>query len=508
MTISLDLLKLETDSKVYQRGEEYYNENPTNQLNFNQNHLELTISADIKDYSCKIIYNLEAGTVSQKKCTCIYFERNNKFCKHLITLIHQTNHKLRKTIKNIDLIDTYEKSDEILNNIIELNSTNKKEAEIDTTQTVTQVTKTIKLLLEENPHLNNLYIKGEISNLSPNKSGHIYFSIKDEYSLLNCVMFKTSAQTLTFKPQVGDKILLRGNITLYEPRGSYQLLVKEMKKEGQGDLFQQFLQLKNKLQIEGLFDENKKKKIPEYPTKIGVVTSPTGAVIQDIINTIKRRFPKIQLTIYPAAVQGQGSEKQIIKALKYLDQKKQNIDTIIIARGGGSIEDLWCFNDEELARTIYNLKTPTISAVGHETDFTICDFVSDKRAPTPTAAAELSTPNLFDLNLQLDNNKRRIIKSLEHNLENKQMHLINLESTIFHTLEQNLNNKKHEIQRFKEKLKILSVNSTLKRGFSLTINNSGKTIKDINTLKQGDKITTILNNGKIISNIEKINTNK
>jgi exodeoxyribonuclease VII large subunit len=512
MTISIDLLKVETDSKVFQRGEEFYEENPNTQLSFLQNNQNLSITTEIKEYACKIEYSLETGSISNKVCTCYYFDKNNKICKHIVTLALQINHKLRKTIKNIDLIDSYEKADEILNNIIELNSSSKNNsAEIEQAQTVSQVTQTIKSLMEETPSLSNLYLKGEISNLSPNKSGHIYFSIKDEYSLLNCVMFKKAAETLTFNPQVGDKITLRGKITLYEPRGTYQLLVKEIKKEGQGDLFQQFLQLKNKLQIEGLFDESKKKKIPQFPNSIAVISSPTGAVIQDIINTVKRRFPKITLSLFPVSVQGLGSELQIIKSIKEINENhtktKNNqdspnkYDTIIIARGGGSIEDLWCFNDEKLAREISNSKIPVISAIGHETDFTICDFVADIRAPTPTAAAELATPNLFDLKLSLDNNKRRIIKSLEHNLENKRMRIINLEANIFSTLENNLNNKKHEIQRLKDKLKILSINSTLKRGFSLTVNSSGKTIKNIENLNKDEKIITILEKGKITSTI-------
>jgi exodeoxyribonuclease VII large subunit len=509
MTISLDLLKLETDSKVYQRGDEFYQENSNNQLSFLQNNQKLSITAEIKEYSCKIEYNLETGTLTNKVCTCFYFDKNNKICKHIITLALQINHKLKKTIKNLDLLDSYEKADEILNNIISLNSnTSTDKTDIEQAQTVSQVTGTIKSLLEENPTLTNLYLKGEISNLSPNKSGHIYFSVKDEYSLLNCVMFKKAAETLNFKPQVGDKIILKGKITLYEPRGTYQLLVKEMKKEGQGDLFQQFLQLKNKLQIEGLFEKINKKQIPKFPKKIAVITSPTGAVIQDIINTVKRRFPKITLSLFPVSVQGQGSEKQIIKALQEINENhiknKNKYDTIIIARGGGSIEDLWGFNDETLAREISKSKIPIISAVGHETDFTICDFVADIRAPTPTAGAELATPNIFDLKLELNNNQRRIIKSLEHNLESKQMHLHNLESNIFSSLELNLQKQNLKLQTLKEKLKILSINSTLKRGFSLTIDKNGKTIKDIQKLNKDDKIITILESGKITSTIEKI----
>lgn len=507
MSISLDLLKLETDTKIFERGKEFYEENPSNQLSFQSNNLNLSITAEIKEYDCKVEYNLETGRLDIKKCTCVYFEKNNKICKHIISLALQINHKLKKTIKNIDMLDSYEKADEILNNIIELNSnTQSNEVDIEQAQSVSQITTTIKSLMEENPILNKLYIKGEISNLSPNRSGHIYFSIKDEYSLLNCVMFKTSVNNLTFKPQVGDKVILRGNITLYEPRGTYQLLVKEMKKEGQGDLFQQFLQLKNKLQIEGLFEPNNKKPIPKFPKSIAVITSPTGAVIQDIINTVKRRFPKITLSLFEVSVQGENAEKSIIKALKQADTYKTPFDTIIIARGGGSIEDLWCFNDENLAREIYNSKTPIISAIGHQTDFTICDFVADIRAETPTAAAELATPNLFDLKQELNNKKRIIIKSLEHNLENKQMRLINLETSIFSSLELNLKTKKLQLQNLKDKLKLLSINSTLKRGFSLTIDKNGKTIKNIDKLNKDEKIITLLESGKITSTINKIST--
>lgn len=506
MTISTDLLKLETDSKIFERGQQLKQENQNHPLNYKQNQHNLQITTDIKTYALKIEYNLETGLILQKKCTCKYFEKNNKTCKHLIALSLLSNHKLQKTIKNFELLDTYEKTDEILNHIIELNSQRPKQTnQIYNAKSVTQITQTIKLLLEQNPNLNNLYIKGEISNLNPNKSGHIYFSIKDEYSLLNCVMFKTSTQTLTFKPQIGDKILLKGKITLYEPKGTYQLLVKEMKKQGQGDLYQQFLDLKNKLQYEGLFNEKTKKPIPKLPQKIAIITSETGAVIQDIINTIKRRFPKLQLDLYPVSVQGQRAYQTIIKALNQTQQTKTtNYDTIIIARGGGSIEDLWNFNSEQLARTIHQIKTPIISAIGHETDFTICDFVSDLRAPTPTAAAELATPNLFDLTTQLSNNQKRIIKSLEHNLENKQIKLNTLESNIYTNFDKNLTNQKHTLNTLKEKLKLLSINSTLKRGFSLTLNQKGKTIKTTKNLKKNEKITTILNSGQLTSTINKI----
>ncbi len=511
MTISIDLLKLETNLKVFERGEEFYEEHPSNQLSFLQNGLNLSITAEIKEYACKIDYNLEYGTLSNKVCTCDYFEKNYKICKHIVTLAFQTNHKLKQSIKNIDTLDSYQISEEIQNNIIILNSEHQNEnAEIEQAKTVSQISQSVKSLLEENPILQKLYIKGEISNLSPNRSGHIYFSIKDEYSVLNCVMFKKSAESLTFKPQVGDKILIRGNITVYEPRGTYQLLVKEMKKEGQGDLFQQFLQLKNKLQIEGLFEQFNKKTISKYPKSIAVITSPTGAVIQDIINTVKRRFPKITLSLYPVTVQGKGAEISIIKALNEINKTNQKqtrkYDTIIIARGGGSIEDLWCFNEESLAREIFKSQIPIISAVGHETDFTICDFVSDIRAPTPTAAAELATPNIFDVNLELSNNKRRILKSLEHNLENKQMRLINLETSIFQSLENNLNTKRLQLENYKGKLKLLSINSTLKRGFSLTIDKNGKTVQNIEKLNKGEKITTLLGSGKITSTIEEIKT--
>jgi len=507
MTISLDLIKIGTDDKVFSRGKEYYKENPYNKLSFSLNSKQLTISAQIKEYETLITYSLDTGNIVKNVCTCPYYENNNKTCKHIVTLAFQANQKLQNTIKNIDLLEGEGKLDEIQNNIINLNSQVKVNDSISNEQSVSELTRKIKNLLEQDKELNNIYVKGEISAFSPNRSGHIYFTIKDDFALLSCVMFKTSASNLDFKPKTGDQVVLKGSIIIYEPRGTYQFLAKEMKKEGQGDLFQKFIELKNKLQDQGLFNEQNKKLIPTFPKIIGVVSSPTGAVIKDIINTIDRRFPKVKIVLYQASVQGDGSEKTIIAGIEYFEERG-DIDTLIVARGGGSLEDLWCFNDETLARKIFSCKIPTISAIGHETDFTICDFVSDIRAPTPTAAAELSTPNLFDLNYSLNIQNKRMIHSLTHNLENKKIHLMRIESEIYTGFEHNISNKRNVLDTFKGKLKLLSINSTLSRGFSLTLDKDGKCIKDVNALKKGERITTLLNNGKVTSIVTTINNNK
>lgn len=258
------------------------------------------------------------------------------------------------------------------------------------TLTVSQLNRYVKNTLDADFILNNASVKGEISNLKIHSSGHIYFSLKDEGSKINCVMFKSYAYKLNFNLENGMNIIAHGNVSVYGKEGSYQLYVKEMKREGIGDLYIAFEKLKEKLKNEGLFDESNKKEIPRFCKKIGgVITSPTGAALRDIINVTKRRNKGIELLIYPALVQGTDASKTLVDGIKTLN-KVEDVDIIILARGGGSIEELWAFNNEDLAYTIYNSKKPIITGVGHETDFTIVDFVSDRRAPTPSAAAEIA----------------------------------------------------------------------------------------------------------------------
>jgi len=267
---------------------------------------------------------------------------------------------------------------------------------------VAELTFSVKKILETNDNLNDVWVKGEISNFTRHSSGHLYFTIKDEHSQLSCVMFRRNAgdkKKLNFEPKHGDKVIVKGSITVYEVRGSYQLLVTEMKKDGLGELHKKFLELKEKLDKEGLFEQ--KRNIPLFPKTIGIVSSPTSAAFQDILNTIRRRFPCVKVIIAPAIVQGELGTSSVANAIQLLNRLnntelektgKNAIDIIIIARGGGSLEDLWCFNEEAVARAIHESKIPTISGVGHETDFTITDFVADLRAPTPTAAAEQAVP--------------------------------------------------------------------------------------------------------------------
>ena len=266
---------------------------------------------------------------------------------------------------------------------------------------VAQLTGYIKNLMERDVFLQNVTVKGEISNFVAHRSGHWYFSLKDEDSQIKAVMFYGSNSRVNFKPENGHKVIIQGKISVYEGRGEYQIYATSMKRDGLGDLYVAFEELKRRLAEEGLFDPRHKKPIPSFPTKIGVITSANGAAVRDIKNIASRRCPAVQLVLHPALVQGAGTEESLIKALDYFENQ-YTVDTIIIGRGGGSIEDLWGFNGEKLARKIFSMQTPVISAVGHETDFTICDFVSDLRAPTPSAAAELAVPDIHGLLQDLD----------------------------------------------------------------------------------------------------------
>ena len=272
---------------------------------------------------------------------------------------------------------------------------------------VSGLTKYIKSVLENDVKLKSFTVSGEISNLTLHKSGHVYFALKDEGAAISAVMFRSSASSLSFKPENGMKVIAKGRVSVFEPSGRYQVIVSSMALDGIGDLYIEFERLKAKLQKEGLFASEHKLPLPKIPSRIGVITSPTGAAVRDIINVCGRRFPFAKLTLYPSLVQGDGAPEQLIKALKYFEESK-SVDVIIIGRGGGSIEDLWAFNDEALARVIYDMTIPTISAVGHEIDFTICDFVADMRAPTPSAAAEIAVPDTADMLVRFNNVNKRM----------------------------------------------------------------------------------------------------
>ncbi len=282
--------------------------------------------------------------------------------------------------------------------------------------TVTYLNKYIKEKVAEDEYLNNVFVKGEISNFKHHYTGHMYFTLKDDASLIKCIMFKSSTATLNFVPKDGTKVLVLGTVSVFERDGIYQIYVKAMKEDGIGDLYKQYEELKLKLEKEGLFDKSAKQKIPLMPKTIGVLTSKTGSVVRDIINVSTRRNPNVNLRIFPIPVQGKGAEIEIANAINIMNEQKL-ADILILARGGGSIEDLWPFNEEITARAIFNSKIPIISAVGHETDFTIADFVADLRAPTPSAAAELAVPDIAELKRKIETYNQRYKISLKKKIE-------------------------------------------------------------------------------------------
>ncbi len=291
--------------------------------------------------------------------------------------------------------------------------------------TVKALTKYIKLKFDYDKNLQHLLLKGELSNVKRHSRGHLYFTLKDDEAQINAVMFASAASHLEFVPTEGMQVIVKGHITVYEAGGTYSLYVKEMTEDGIGNLYVAYTQLKERLATEGLFDARFKQKIPDYPQAVGVITSPTGAAIRDIISTIKRRFPMVTIYVYPALVQGEQAEASIISCIKQANAMNL-VDTLIVGRGGGSIEDLWAFNKEGVARAIFESKIPIISAVGHETDFTIADFVADHRAPTPTGAAELAVPNLPDVLIHLNQLNARLNHNFNLQFKQKKDYLTQL----------------------------------------------------------------------------------
>jgi exodeoxyribonuclease VII large subunit len=318
--------------------------------------------------------------------------------------------------------------------------------------TIQALTKYIKRKFDADPYLIDIYVKGEISNLKRHSSGHIYFTLKDSKARILSVMFSSAVKGLKFQPENGMNVLIRGSISVYESSGQYQIYVKEMQPDGIGGLFLAYEQLKEKLEKEGLFSLERKRKIPSYPRVIGVITSPTGAAVRDIITTIKRRYPIGKIVLHPALVQGENAAKSIVKAIQKANEQK-NTDVLIIGRGGGSIEELWAFNEEIVARAIYLSDIPVISAVGHETDFTIADFVADLRAPTPTGAAELAVPHIEELMERLLNRKTRLIRGISdiYRHEKKRLDYIK-RSYIFNNPFRLYEQKMEHIDRLTERL--------------------------------------------------------
>ena len=374
---------------------------------------------------------------------------------------------------------------------------------------VTDLNNYIKGKFVEDEFLNNVLVKGEISNFKHHYTGHMYFTLKDENSLIKCVMFKTYTPHLNFVPKDGAKVMVLGTVSVFERDGVYQIYAKAIKQEGIGDLHAEYEKLKAKLEQEGLFDEAHKKKIPFMSKCIGVLTSNTGAVIRDIINVSTRRNPNVYIRLYPVPVQGQGAAEKIAKAIEVMNE--QNLaDVLILARGGGSLEDLWPFNEEIVARAIYNSKLPIISAVGHETDFTIADFASDLRAPTPSAAAELAVPDIKEIELKLKGYENRFQNALRKKVELMKLRFEKCMKTSAFTnplqkvnenymlldkqikrLENSINlkikEKKTYMVEWITKLDTLSPLKTLTRGYSI-VSYEGKMVHSAQTLKEGDKV--------------------
>ena len=374
---------------------------------------------------------------------------------------------------------------------------------------VSELNSYIKNKIDEDEALKTVVVKGEISNFKHHYTGHLYFTLKDDKSLIKCIMFKSYAERLGFNPKDGDKVMVFGSVSVFERDGIYQIYVKAMKEDGVGNLYKEYERLKNELEKEGLFDEKHKKKIPLKPNIIGVLTSQTGSVIKDIINVSTRRNPNTYIRLYPVPVQGEGAAEKIANGIKMMNDKNL-ADVLIIARGGGSIEDLWPFNEEIVARAIYNSEIPIISAVGHETDFTIADFVSDLRAPTPSAAAELANPDIYELKNKLNTYREQMRLTLKKKLELMNLRYEKIMSSIVFTdplknindnylkLDNNIKSLENSI-KFKQKeanmlfaqivakLDGLSPLKTLTRGYCLS-EKDGKIIKSAKTLKKGDNI--------------------
>lgn len=393
-----------------------------------------------------------------------------------------------------------------------------RDREMSKALTVTELNAFIKRLLDTNKTLSAVSVTGEISNLKDHGSGHLYFSLKDSGAQIKAVMFRSSRARLKFALEDGMRVTAHGTVSVYEQTGTVQIYVNSMEPDGIGALYLAYEQLKEKLYREGLFDDLHKKLLPVYPRRIGVITSPSGAAVRDIINVTKRRYPLADIYLYPSLVQGDGAEANLISGLEYFESSRL-VDVIIIGRGGGSIEDLWAFNSERLARKIYEAQIPIISAVGHETDFTICDFVSDMRAPTPSAAAEIAVPDARDLILRIDSISERLSSALIRLTERKKERLSALAesevlvsptvifeekrevlSDLYKAASEAVNKSVADLREklllLSEKADAMSPLSVLKRGYSVCQNEDGE-ILTAKRAKNGDEVKIILSDGTL-----------
>ncbi len=384
---------------------------------------------------------------------------------------------------------------------------------------VTQLNEYIKMLLDGSPILLDICVKGEISNFVNHRTGHFYFSLKDEGGVVRAVMFKGSAAKLKFVPENGMKVIARGRVSSFVRDGQYQLYCEDMEPDGIGALYVAYEQLKRKLEEEGLFSEDSKRPLPKIPTRVGIITSPTGAAVRDMINITGRRFPYAELVLYPSLVQGESAAKNLIAGVEYFNRTRR-VDVIIIGRGGGSIEDLWAFNDEMLARAVAASAIPVISAVGHETDFTICDFASDRRAPTPSAAAELAVPDTAELKRKINNvtarmelllskaieirrtnlnqaSQRRVLQSPAAVIDDKRMALLSLDNRMTSAEKLIVSASRNRFVALTAKLEALNPMSVVTRGYSAVFLEDGSLLKSVSQVSSGDKFSLRVSDGEI-----------
>ena len=384
--------------------------------------------------------------------------------------------------------------------------------------TVSEVTSHIRNLVEGDSLLQDVWVKGEVSNLSIPKSGHMYFTIKDEGSALKCIMWRNAVMRSAYQPQNGDLIEVHGGVGIYEQGGQYQLYADKLRPAGEGLLFQRFLLLKAKLEEEGLFDPLRKQEIPSIPKKIGIVTSPTSAALQDMLDTIKRRYPIVEVVLAPTSVQGDAASDEIVSAIKMLN-KLNSVDVILIARGGGSIEDLWSFNTEEVVRAIADSEKPTICGVGHETDFTLSDMAADLRAPTPTAAAELATPDKIEILYSIDLMRNDLRQSLQEKIQDQEFQLQSLKSNLDYLSPEKLifqdaqaiddietrldRTILHQFELLRSKfsgvesqLKALDPLAVLERGYAVVTDDKGDVVKSVGDISNDQSILVNVRDGK------------
>jgi exodeoxyribonuclease VII large subunit len=384
----------------------------------------------------------------------------------------------------------------------------------------------VKLKVDRDPVLSNVWVKGEISNLTCHSSGHYYISLKNENARVSAVMFKAAVMNLKFRPENGMKVILHGRVSVFVRDGNYQLYATELEPDGIGALTIAYEQLKKRLEAEGLFRQESKRPLPKIPTRVGIVTSPTGAAVRDIINVCGRRFPFAKLILFPSLVQGEGAEKSLIEGIEYFDTEKA-ADVIIIGRGGGSIEDLWAFNSEALARRIYRCSIPVISAVGHETDFTICDFVSDRRAPTPSAAAELAVPDSNELKRKflnvnvrmstvLDNriksererlrliSSRRALTSPDAYLDDRRMELVKLSDRLDDSMIRKLESIKLRLSGAASLLEAVSPLKIISKGYSAVYDSEGRLMKSVKGASVGDGVSFRLSDGTVEATVTSV----